>query len=109
VPVRRRYPILEAALFGVLLLPAGLPSQTPQKTGKLIVTSTPQGATIVVNGKKVPQPTDATFVVSAGTYRVSVTDADGNLKNCGTKAFSVSSGSQTRAHCTAAGWTAPPK
>lgn len=102
--VRQRYPILEAALFWFLLLPAGLPSQTPQKTGKLIVTSTPQGATIMINGKKAGQPTDATFVVSAGTYRVSVTA--GNL-NCPARAFAVASGSQTRAHCTAAGWTEP--
>jgi hypothetical protein len=109
VRVRRRSPVFEAALFWLLLLPAGLPSQTPKKTGKLIVTSTPQGATIVINGQKVPQPTNATFVVSAGTYRVSVADAEGKLKNCATKVFSVSSGSQTTAYCTATGWTAPPK
>jgi hypothetical protein len=92
VSAHRRSPIFEAALFWVLLLPAGLPSQTPPQSGKLIITSTPKGATIVINGQKMQQLTDATFVVSSGTYRVSVADADGNLKNCATKNVSVSSG-----------------
>lgn len=108
VRARRVSPVFRG-VFWVLLPAAGLWSQTPPQPGKLTITSTPKGAAIVIDGKKMPQPTDATFVVSPGTYRVSVADATGNLKNCPTRNVAVSSGSQTVLDCSATGWTSSAK
>ncbi len=62
----------EGRLCWLLLLATVLPAQSPKQPGKLAITSVPKGASIFVNGSKMGQPTDATFVVSPGNYRVSV-------------------------------------
>jgi hypothetical protein len=91
----------------LLLLAAALPAQSPKQPGKLTISSVPKGASILVNGSKKGQ-TDATFVVSPGNYRVSVTGGTGNL-NCPTKSVTVSVGSMVDLNCSAAGWGTKPK
>jgi PEGA domain len=91
-----------------LLFAAALLAQSPKKPGKLAISSVPKGASIFVNGAKMGPPTDATFVVSAGNYRVSVSGGAGNL-NCPTKSVAVSAGEQVDLNCTAAGWGAKTK
>jgi PEGA domain len=96
-------PRLEAASCWMLLIAATLPAQSPKQPGKLAITSVPKGASIFVNGSKMGQPTDATFVVSPGNYRVSVTGGAGNL-NCQTKSVTISAGSQVDLNCSTSGW-----
>jgi PEGA domain len=91
----------------LLLLAAALSAQSPKQPGKLAITSVPKGASILVNGSKMGQ-TDATFVVSSGNYRVSVTGGAGNL-NCATKSVTVSAGSTVDLNCSATGWGTKPK
>jgi len=55
-----------------LLAPAGVVSQGPPSPAKLVISSEPAGAVIVINGQRMQQHTDATFYVSSGTYTVSV-------------------------------------
>jgi hypothetical protein len=95
----------EGALFLLLLLAGALPAQSPRQPGKLAISSVPKGASIYVNGSKMGQPTDATFVVSPGSYKVAVSGGAGNL-NCPTKSVTVSAGSQVDLNCTSAGWKA---
>lgn len=96
-------PGLEGMFCWLLLLAVSLPAQSPKQPGKLAISSVPKGASIFVNGSKMGQPTDATFVVSAGNYRVSVSGGTGNL-NCPTKSVAVSAGEHVDLNCTAAGW-----
>lgn len=100
---------LEAALCCVLLLPAAS-SQTSPQLGKLVIKSTPQGATITINGQTMNQQTDATFVVSPGNYKVSVTGGVGNL-NCPVpeKDVQVPPSSQATVLCLVTGWASAPK
>ncbi len=102
--LRRRVP----ALCGWIAAALALTAQTPGKPGKLTIESAPKGAAIYVNGSRMGQPTDATFVVSAGTYKVSVTGGAGNL-NCAVKSVSVTAGATTEVYCSSAGWGAKPK
>jgi hypothetical protein len=74
--------------------------------GRLVISSEPAGATVTINGKKQNQPTNATFVVSAGkytVYTVSVASVDGKLK-CGDTRLTVSVGQAVARTCTATGW-----
>lgn len=89
-------------LVAVFLLPARLVPQMPS-LGRLVISSEPTGAMVTINGKQQDQPTNATFVVSAGTYKVSVASLDGKLK-CGTISLTVSVGQAVTRDCTAAGW-----
>ena len=95
-------PRLEVASCWMLLIAAALPAQSPKQPGKLAISSVPKGASIFVNGSKMGQ-TDATFVVSPGNYRVSVTGGTGSL-NCPTKSVTVSVGSQVSLNCSTSGW-----
>jgi hypothetical protein len=99
---------LSRALGGWIATAAALTAQTPGKPGKLTIESAPKGAAIFVNGSRMGQATDATFVVSAGAYKVSVTGGAGNL-NCAAKSVSVSSGATTELYCSSAGWGTKPK
>lgn len=101
-------PRLEGRFCWLLLLAAALSAQSPKQPGKLTISSVPKGASISLNGSKMGQPTDATFVVSPGNYRVSVTGGAGNL-NCPTKSVTVSAGSTVDLNCSAAGWGTKPK
>jgi hypothetical protein len=87
----------------LLPLVGALPAQTPGQPAKLAISSTPKGAAIFLNGKRMGQPTDATFAVSPGAYKVSVSGGSGNL-NCPVKTVTVSAGSTAELSCTAAGW-----
>jgi hypothetical protein len=72
--------------------------------GRLVISSEPPGATVTINGKQQNQLTNASFVVSAGKYTVSVANADGKLKCSDTLIVSV--GQVVKRNCTATGWTA---
>jgi hypothetical protein len=89
-------------LAAVFLWPASLVPQMPS-IGRLVISSEPTGAMVTINGKQQNQPTNATFVVSAGTYKVSVASLDGKLK-CGTITLTVPVGQAVTRNCTAAGW-----
>jgi PEGA domain len=91
----------KVALVSVLLWPASLWSQMPS-LGRLVISSEPAGATVTINGKQQSQRTNATFVVSAGKYTISVASADGRLKCSDTVTVSV--GQVVARNCTAAGW-----
>ena len=67
-------------LVAAFLWPATLAPQMPS-VGRLVISSEPTGAMVTINGKQQDQPTNATFVVSAGTYKVSVASVDGKLKS----------------------------
>lgn len=99
----RRKPRFPDALFWFAALAATLAAQAPGRPGRLSVNSTPKGAAISINGRKMGQPTNATFVVSPGTYKVSVSGS-GNL-SCPAKSVEVSAGATAELECTAAGWT----
>ena len=101
--VRGRSPRLKTALYCLLPLAGVLIAQTPKRPGKLTVTSTPKGAAIFVNGKQMGQSTDASFVISPGTYKVSVSGGAGNL-NCAVKSVQVTAGGSIEVNCTSAGW-----
>lgn len=91
------------ALYCLLPLASALMAQTPKRPGKLTVSSTPKGAAIFVNGQQMGQTTDATFVISPGTYKVSVSGGAGNL-NCPVKSVQVTAGGSTALSCTSTGW-----
>jgi hypothetical protein len=98
-----RYATSRTMLFvSILLCPAALSPQMPPQPGKLLISSEPAGATITINGNKVSQHTNATFLVSPGRYAIVVTSQDGRLKCSG--ALSVSAGQTAGATCTATGW-----
>lgn len=90
-------------LLSLLLCPLALRSQMPPQPGRLVITSEPPGATVTINGKQVSQHTNATFLVSPGSYTVSVASPDGRL-SCPATTLSVSSGQTTTGDCSAAGW-----
>ena len=90
-------------LVSLLLCTLGLRPQMPPQPGRLVITSEPAGATVTINGKQQPQHTNATFLVSPGSYTVSVASQDGKL-SCPATTLSVSSGQTTTGDCSAAGW-----
>jgi hypothetical protein len=94
----------KVVLVSVLLWTASLWPQMPS-LGRLVISSEPAGATVTINGRQQSQLTNATFVVSAGNYTVSVVSADGKLK-CGAIPLTVPVGQVVRRNCTATGWKA---
>ena len=98
-------PALKATLFWLLLTPGASPSQAP-RPGTLTITSVPTGATIAINNQTMRETTQASFVLSAATYNVSVTGTEANL-GC-SKSVAVFSNRSMRLHCTAGGWATPP-
>ena len=95
--------VLRIALFTALLFPLALSSQTPAEPGRLNITSTPDGANITINGKSMDHQTDAVYSVAPGQHKVSVAGGAGNL-NCPEITVQVSSGRETKVHCSSAGW-----
>lgn len=85
------------------LMPLGLWAQMPPQPGKLIILSEPSGAIVTINKNKMQQLTNATFVVSAGLYTVSVTSADKSFA-CPDTPINVAGGQTITRRCTAAGW-----
>lgn len=89
-------------LAPALLFPAALQPQMPPQPGRLVILSEPPGATVTINQKTVTQKTNASLVVSPGTYTVTVTSP--NPKFSCQKTVAVSSGQTVTSDCTATGW-----
>jgi hypothetical protein len=90
--------LLSLAIF---LRPAALSPQMPPQPGKLAISSSPTGAAVSINGSVMQQQTNATFLVSPGTYAIVVNYQ--NQFKC-TGSLTVASGQTASATCTAAGW-----
>ena len=88
-------------LVAIGMLPLATSAQMPPQSGKLVILSEPTGATVTINGKKMDSMTNATFVVSPGTYTVSV--AAGALV-CPSISLKVSGGQTLTRTCTSMGW-----
>jgi mannose-6-phosphate isomerase-like protein (cupin superfamily) len=80
--------------------------QSPGQLCKLNITSTPAGAKISVNGRDTNQKTDTAFVVSPGTYTITVS-GDGKV-DCENKAVQINAGQSITVHCSETGWTESP-
>jgi hypothetical protein len=90
-------------LAGLLLFPMTLRPQMPPPPARLVISSQPVGATITINGTRMSQKTDATFIVSPGSYTVSVASTD--LKaNCGDIRVSVAAGETHSMSCIGSVW-----
>jgi PEGA domain-containing protein len=87
------------AAIGMLSLEAS--AQMPPQSAKLVILSEPSGATVTINDKKMNSTTSATFVVSPGTYVVSV--AAGALV-CPNITLTVTGGETLTRTCTNVGW-----
>jgi hypothetical protein len=91
------------ALFVAIgMLPLALLAQMPPQSAKLVISSEPAGAEVTINNDKMKQTTNATFVVSPGTYIVTVTSSDRALV-CTLKVI-VSSGDTHKGTCAKTGW-----
>jgi hypothetical protein len=91
-------------LLSLLLCPLALRPQMPPQPGKLVITSEPPGATVTINGNQVNQHTNATFLVSPGSYTVTVISRDGKLSCSPPTPLRVTSGQTVTGDCSAAGW-----
>jgi hypothetical protein len=89
----------------LLLLPPSLdPQIMPPQPGKLNIYSQPNGAVVSINGQKMQQHTNASFVVSPGTYTVSVTGSNPSF-TCPAKQVQVGSGQTITMICSSTkGW-----
>jgi len=107
---RRLLPVLKLALGCLLLFPALLQSQMPQRPGRLTVDSTPPGAAVTIDSQPMSRPTPFTFVLSPGQHSVSVSGKDqaGREMRC-TASLNIVAGSAKAVHCTAKGWDPPVK
>jgi PEGA domain len=70
--------------------------------GKLTIQSDPPGAAITIDNKRLPLPTNTTYVLSVGQHTVSV---DGNGAHCNGTQVNISSGSTTKITCKNGKWT----
>ena len=99
--------VASAFLFALTIQP-----QSPPPPARLVISSEPTRAAVTINGNKMTQTTNATFLVSPGTYTVAVAIADGTLacnqpSGSGPKAsrtVTVSSGDTAQLDCTPVGW-----
>jgi hypothetical protein len=94
-------PWASALLVVTGALPLALLAQMPPQSAKLVISSEPAGAEVTINNDKMKQATNATFVVSPGTYTVTVTGSDRALA-CTFK-FTVASGDTRKGTCTKTG------
>lgn len=90
--IHPRSPALEIMFFLYLLLTPAMLLQMPARPGKLVITSTPPGARIIINSQPRTEVTDVTLVVSPGLYKVVV-------GNCSEQDVQVSSGETKQVHC----------
>ncbi len=88
----------KAIVCALMLLPSGPAFQTQQSSGYLHVTSDPPGVTIVINNKSTGAKTNATVVVTPGTYTVTATSGSKNL-SCQPAPVQVNSGETKQVHC----------
>ncbi len=88
-------------LAAIGTLPLAASAQMPPQSAKLVILSEPSGATVKINGQTMHSTTSATFVVSPGTYLVSV--AAGALV-CPEIKLTVVGGQTLTKTCTSTGW-----
>jgi hypothetical protein len=88
-------------LAAIGMWPLAASSQMPPQSAKLVILSEPRGATVTINTHKRDSTTNATFVVSPGTYTVSV--AAGALV-CPDIKLTVVGGQTLTKTCTNMGW-----
>jgi PEGA domain-containing protein len=69
--------------------------------GRLVIQSSPTGATISINGTQKQEQTNTTYVVGPGDYSVSVSGS----ASCGGQSFHVDSGGTTTIICKDGKWT----
>ncbi len=96
--VDRMSPAIDIAVCCGLLFSSAVSVQTPPQPARLSVTSTPKGATIMINGQTMSQKTDAVFVVSAGHYKVTIAGGAGS-PSCPEKDVQVVSGQTLEVAC----------
>lgn len=89
---------LEILLGLTLLCPPALSPQMPPQPGKLVIKSEPTGARITINGNIQPQRTNSTFLVSPGSYQVSV-GVKGEKTSCSVILLKVSPGETVERVC----------
>jgi hypothetical protein len=99
----KMYSVFELPLCWALLFPAAVAPQMPPQPGKLIINSNPVGLTIKIKDNPTKQLTNATFIVSAGRYTVSIADANGNVV-CPEITLSVSPGQTIQRNCPSKDW-----
>ena len=85
------------------LLPTGKQPQMPPQPAKLSIFSQPAGAVVTINGRQMQQRTNATFVVSPGTYQVAVENSNPPL-HCPARAVTLTAGETLAVTCTSNGW-----
>lgn len=88
----KRLRALKSVAFLTLLVAPAASSQMPAKPGKLVITSDPTHAKIVINGTTISETTPATVVVSPGVYKVTV-------GTCAEQSVPVGSGDTKEVHC----------
>jgi hypothetical protein len=98
---------IEIPLCWVLLCSPAIRIQMPPQPGKLVINSEPPGAAITINDKRTNQATNATFVVSPGSYTVSAQGGGGKV-NCPTITLRVVSGQTVVRSCPGADWVSSP-
>ena len=92
-------------ILGVaLLFPGALSSQTPAQPGRLRVTSTPDGATVTINGASMTRKTPADFIVAPGAYTVETMGQAGK-STCAKMTFTVLPGATLVVECSNEVWT----
>jgi hypothetical protein len=99
--MKRKNSLSWMLLAAMGILPLGTSAQMPPQSAKLVILSEPSGATVTINGQKMRSATNATFVVSSGTYVVSV--AAGALV-CPNITLTVTGGETLTKTCTEMGW-----
>ena len=104
------YRISLGIIMGLIFLyPPALLAQMPSQPGTLVINSEPTtGAMVTINGKATGKPTNATFIVSPGTYTVSVGSKGGN-PYCAAKSIPVGPGQTAVWLCSGTTWTIQPK
>jgi hypothetical protein len=91
----------KTCLCGILFCPYAVLSQSTA-FNKLVITSSPSGANISINGGPRPETTPQTYVVGPGKYTVSVTSGPNKL-NCQFQPVTAASGNTFTFNCTASG------
>lgn len=87
-----------------LLASQGSFSQMPSQPGTLEIKSEPSGASVTINGTLMGTSTNATLVVSPGTYTVSV-GAKGTNPYCASQSVTVHSNETKILVCSGKGWS----
>ena len=78
-------------------------SQMPSQSGTLVIKSVPGGASVTINGSLVGTRTDATLVVSPGTYHVAV-GTEGATPYCAPQSVTVKSNETKVVVCSGTRW-----